>query len=307
MSAATVGHPELGAVLSKASAALKAAGIEHPRMEARILLAHACAATVEDVVSERIALAPGMADRLEASLRRRIAREPIAYITGRREFWSLPFIVDANVLIPRPETEVLVEEALRRFPDRDAPLSVLDLGTGSGCILLAFLSERPNAQGVGIDASPRAAAIATRNAESLGLAGRARIIVRDWSEVPGDYDLVFCNPPYIRSADVPSLAPEVARYEPESALDGGEDGLAAFRSLACALPKAMKMGAYAFIELGEGQGEAATEVFRGQGLRVDALVNDLAQIPRCLVLARDVGIGPLVKRKKELELKRRSG
>ncbi len=280
------GEGEIGIVLSKACAALKAAGIESPRMEARILLAHASKTSVEDIIAERIVPAPDTLARFEVALSRRIAREPIAYITGRREFWSLNFIVDKNVLIPRPETELLVEEALRRFPDSAAPLTVLDLGTGSGCILLAFLSERTNATGIGVDASPGAAAIAVCNAQALKLDARARFSVQDWSEVSGTYDLVFSNPPYIDTAGIASLAPDVAAYEPMEALDGGKDGLDAYRSLALVLSKVMKSGGRAFIELGLGQADAATRIFQGQGLVIDALVNDLAQIPRCLVLFR---------------------
>jgi release factor glutamine methyltransferase len=276
----------LSSIVARAAASLRDAGIENPRMEARILLAHASKASVEDIIAERIALTPDALARFEVALSRRIAREPIGYITGRREFWSLNFIVDQNVLIPRPETEVLVEEALRRFPDSSAPLSVLDLGTGSGCILLAFLSERPNATGVGIDASPGAAAIAARNAQALKLDARAHFSVQDWSEVSGAYDLVFSNPPYIDTADIASLAPDVAAYEPFEALDGGKDGFDAYRSLALLLPKVMKSGGRAFIELGQGQADTAARIFRGQGLVIDALVNDLAQIPRCLVLSR---------------------
>lgn len=275
----------LAGILTQAANRLKAAGIENPRMEARILLAHASKASVEDIIAERIVLTSDTLARFEEALSRRIAREPIAYITGRREFWSLNFIVDKNVLIPRPETEALVEEALRRFPDSSAPLSVLDLGTGSGCILLAFLSERLHATGTGIDASPKAAAIAARNAQALELDARARFSVQDWSEVSGEYDLVFSNPPYIDTAEIASLAPDVAAYEPIEALDGGKDGLDAYRSLARLLPKVIKSGGRAFIELGQGQADAATRIFQGQGLVIDALVNDLAQIPRCLVLA----------------------
>lgn len=276
----------LAGILTQTSNRLRAAGIENPRLEARILLAHASKASVEDIVAERVVPTPDMLAHFEEALSRRIAREPIAYITGRREFWSLPFIVDKNVLIPRPETEVLVEEAMRRFTDSSAPLSVLDLGTGSGCILLAFLSERPNAMGTGIDASPGAADIAARNAQALKLDARARFSVQDWSDVSGEYDLVFSNPPYIDTEGIASLAPDVAAYEPIEALDGGKDGLDAYRSLALLLPKVMKSGGRAFIELGLGQADAATRIFQGQGLIIDALVNDLAQIPRCLVLAR---------------------
>jgi release factor glutamine methyltransferase len=277
---------EFGGILSKASAALKAVGIENPRMEARILLAHALGATAEDVIAERIAPTPAAMIRLETALKRRLAHEPIAYITGKREFWSHPFLVDQSVLIPRPETEILVEEALRRFPDRDAPLSVLDLGIGSGCILLAFLCERPNARGTGIDASAGAISLALRNADALGLGERTSFCVQDWSGVAGRYDAVFSNPPYIKTSDIAGLAPDVAVFEPRVALDGGEDGLDAYRSLALILPKAMKSGARAFIELGAGQEGDVARIFRAQGLCVDALVNDLAQIPRCLVLAR---------------------
>jgi release factor glutamine methyltransferase len=292
--------------LRQAAARFKQAGIENPRLEARLLLAHAMGVRAEDIVAGRAVPNEEQQNRFEAFIARRIAHEPVAYITGVREFWSLPFLVDTNVLIPRPESETLVEEALRRFPDKDARLDVLDLGTGSGCLLLAFLSERPNARGLGIDRSEAAVAVARRNAEALRLDARARFEVRDWKTISESHDVILTNPPYIKGSDITALAPDVAAYEPQSALDGGPDGLDCYREIARLLQQALAAGGLAFVELGQGQAEAVARIFADNAVDVEGFVNDLAYIPRCLVFARGVN-APHVKRKKGMEKETRSG
>jgi release factor glutamine methyltransferase len=275
-------------------------------MEARLLLAHVCGASVIDIVADRIAPGADALARFEAALARRIGHEPIAYIAGQREFWSLPFAVDKSVLIPRPESEVLIEEALRRFPEREAKLNVLDLGTGSGCLLLAFLSERPQARGLGIDVSADAVAIAECNAHRLGLSARARFLAGDWTEHTGTFDVVLANPPYIKTGDLPSLAPDVVAYEPRIALDGGPDGLNAYRAIAAILPGFLGASSCAFIELGQGQRDSVARIFAAAGLDIEGFVNDLSYIPRCLV-AGSGAKAPHVKQKKDMEKETRSG
>src|SRR5687767_2360580 len=176
-------------ILEIAAARLREAGVDSPRSEARRLLAHALSVTQEDVISGAVIIdAPGL-ERFEAAVARRCAREPYAYIVGRREFFSRDFEVGPGVLIPRPESEVLVEEALRRFPHVDDKLNILDLGTGSGCLLLAFLAERANAEGLGIDKSQAALEVARRNAHRLGLQARARFVRGDWARsISGAFD-----------------------------------------------------------------------------------------------------------------------
>jgi release factor glutamine methyltransferase len=215
---------------------------------------------------------------------RREAREPLALIVGRREFWGLEFAVSPATLIPRPESETLIEAAIAVFLHRPPPQQILDLGTGTGCLLLAALSEFQAAFGIGVDRSPAAAALAARNATSLGLADRASVICGDWADaLDGWFDLVLCNPPYIRSKDLGSLMPEVACHEPRSALDGGADGFAAWRRLLPALPRLLAPNSVAVLELGAGQAETAAELALRAGLASD-LRPDLTGIPRALVL-----------------------
>ena len=264
------------------TARLRAAGIEQPRREARLLLGHALgvdqAALLELGNDAVVAEEPYL-----SLLDRRAAREPLALILGEREFWSLRFAVSSATLIPRPESETLIEAALSLFPDRGAVRRVLDLGTGTGCLLLAALSEFPAALGVGVDRVPEAAALARRNAARLGLGARAAFIVGDWAmPLRARFDLVLCNPPYIRHADIPGLMAEVAHHEPASALDGGADGLAAYRRLVPLLPGLLAPGGAAILELGLGQDEAVADLARREGMTI-SFKGDLGGVPRALI------------------------
>ena len=297
--------PEVQTVLAAAAARLRTAGVESPRREARLLLANVLGVEVLDLLAGKSLHLPADAlFRFETFVERRVAREPLAYIVGRREFWSLEFAVDPSVLIPRPESEVLVEEALRRFPDREVSLRVADLGTGSGCLLLAFLFERPLASGLGVDVSDTALAVAARNAQTLGLARRTEFQRGNWTlALAGSFDTIFVNPPYIPSEAITGLTPEVAKYEPRLALDGGDDGLTAYRAVAAGLKCHLNPGGSAIFELGEGQVEAVKELLEQNGFTVSGTVCDLAGIPRCLVA--DAAADAVTK--KELALATRSG
>ena len=270
----------LGQALQRGAGRLAAAGIESPRLEARVLLAHAMAAAANEVLTGRAPTADEIA-RYDALVERRAAHEPSAYLTGAREFWSLSFAVGPGVLIPRPDSETLVEAALAAFPD--APLEVLDLGTGSGCLLIAFLSERPQARGTGVDISPEALAWARENAALLGVAGRTQWRLGDWSGLPERrYDVILANPPYLALGD--AVAPEISGHEPAGALYAGPDGLEAYRALACLLPTALRPDGLAFVEIGMGQSAATGALFAAQGIEIAAIRPDLAGVPRCLVL-----------------------
>jgi len=264
---------------------LRAARIEGARAEARLLLRHVTGLSPEVLVAEPDRrLEAEAAARFEALLARRAAREPMAYILGEREFWSLPLFVGPGVLVPRPETETLVEAALEAFPDRTAPLRILDLGTGSGCLLLALLREYPNAVGVGVDRSAEALAHATLNARRHGLDGRALLVRGDWGRgLAGPFELIVANPPYVASGELTELALEVARYEPRAALDGGADGLDAYRAILPDLPRLLAPAGVACLEIGAGQATALAALAEVGGFRV-AVRPDLAGIPRCLVL-----------------------
>jgi release factor glutamine methyltransferase len=269
--------------LDQATRQLAEAGIGNPRAEARLLLAYALGVSREQTLTHSLATTPEQAQRFAAMVARRAAREPFAYITGRKEFWSLAFEVGPGVLVPRPDTETLIEEALRIVPDRSASLRIADLGTGSGAILIAALKEFSNARGIGFESSAQACRYATANAARL-VGSRAEIRLADWAGAEGPFDLVFSNPPYIPSAEIESLAPDVSQFEPRAALDGGLDGLAAYRALAELLPGLLGKGGYALLEIGLGQAQAMGTLF--PGLEIVRIAPDLAGIPRCLILRK---------------------
>ncbi|HVV64920.1 MAG TPA: peptide chain release factor N(5)-glutamine methyltransferase [Rhizomicrobium sp.] len=275
---------EASALLAEAARRLQVAGVESPRLDARLLLARALGRRADSLVGP-VEIPTDAVARFDDFIGRRLRREPVAYITGHKEFWSLDFEVGPGVLAPRPETETLIELALERLPDRAATLTAVDLGTGSGCLLAAFLSEYPNGQGVGVDVSADALVWAKRNIERLGLASRCRLELADWNDffVAGP-DVVFANPPYIASEDIPCLAPDVRLYEPISALDGGDGGLAALRSLSRQMARLLRSQGLGFIEIGAGQAEAAGGIFEEAGLKVAEIALDLAGIPRGMVV-----------------------
>lgn len=276
----------VGAFLCQAGQVLRAAAIESPRLEARLLLAHALGTTQEVLLREPGAAVPeAAAARFRAALAARLDATPVAHILGQQGFWTLDLAVSPATLIPRADSETLVEAALEAFPDPDAPLRVLDLGTGTGCLLLAVLAERPRAFGVGVDLVPAAAALAAANAARNGLEDRAAFLAGDWAgALSGRFDLVLSNPPYIESEAIPGLMPEVARHEPLSALDGGADGLDAYRQLVNLLPGLLAPGGAAVLELGLGQCQAVEGLARAVGLTPSGCRQDLGGVERALVL-----------------------
>lgn len=266
---------------------LAAVGIDTARLDAWLLLAAATGVGRAELIAGAVdRLTPEQEQRLEALVARRLAREPMAYILGEKEFWSLRFLVGPGVLIPRPETETLVEAALTLVADRAAPVRILDLGTGSGCLLLALLSELPNATGLGVDASDEALAVAEANAVRLDLAARTRFTRGDWGQdVAGRFDLIVSNPPYVGDADWQGLQPEIRDHEPAAALRAGPDGLDAHRALAPDCARLLASGGHLVLEIGQGQGDAVARLLATHGLRVVDRRADLAGIERC-VLAR---------------------
>jgi release factor glutamine methyltransferase len=265
------------------AAAARLHGIaDNPRLEARILLANALGLTQNDLIREPNRQVDPAA--VEPLLVRRIAREPLALITGHREFWSLDFHVSPATLIPRPDSETLIEAALAAFAHRPPPRTIIDLGTGTGCLLLALLTEFPSTFGIGLDLNPEAAALASRNATHLGLSDRSAFLASDWTNsLTGRFDLIVSNPPYIPGPDIETLMPEVAHYEPKTALDGGVDGYDAYRVILAALPHHLAPTGSAILELGLGQANYVTELARQAGLAA-TLRLDLAKIPRAIVL-----------------------
>jgi release factor glutamine methyltransferase len=268
------------AALAAATSGL-AAHSASPRLDAELLMAHALGI-------EREALLLGHADRevpaeFEAFLVRREAGEPVAYITGRRGFWTIELEVGPGVLVPRPDSETLLEAALTHF-GQAGPERILDLGTGPGTLLLAALDQWPQATGLGIDASETALAYARRNAARLGLSRRADFRKGDWAEgVDECFDLVLCNPPYVESgADLPR---DVADWEPPEALFAAADGLSEYRRLAPQIPPLLAAGGLACLEVGAGQRAAVAALFEGSGF-TPSVRRDLGGIERCLTLSR---------------------
>jgi release factor glutamine methyltransferase len=275
---------------------LAAAGIDSARLDARLMWEHAQTLFSPVHGGSGAQSAPEGADAaaiFEKLIQRRLNREPVAAIIGSKEFWSLDFDVGPGVLIPRPDTETLIEQALALYPDRNAPLRIADLGTGSGAILVAALTEYPNATGIGFESSPDAQPYAARNA-ARHVGSRADIRLADWNAAAQEantapFDLVFSNPPYIPAADIESLQPEVRLHEPRAALNGGPDGLDAYRALGRLLPGILAPGGHALLEIGAGQAAAMERLF--QGLELLRINHDLSGIPRCVVLKAGKSLG----------------
>lgn len=266
-------------LLLRAAAALLPG--DSPRLDAELLLAAALGSDRLPMLHEKEPVPAAARAAFEAMLGRRLAREPVAYIVGEREFWSLPLRVTPDVLVPRPESETLIDAALAHFAGR-SPRSVLDLGTGSGALLLAALAEWRQARGLGIDRSPAALAVAAGNASRLGLAGRAGFRAGDWlSGLSGTFDLVLCNPPYVE--DGAALPAEVAGHEPHGALFGGADGLDHYRRILPALAPFLGDGGVALFEFGSGQEERLLTLAAANGF-AGRIVADLGGRPRVLLL-----------------------
>jgi len=272
-------------VLEWTAGHLQQKGVDTPRLDAELLLADA-------LQLDRVGLylnydRPLQAGELAACrerVRRRAGREPLQYILGHCEFWSLPLQVSPAVLVPRPDTEILVEEALKRVPAGTG--RVLDVGTGSGAIALALASEKPQLQVTGLDASTEALDIARANAAALGLAARVELLAGDLFRLPaGPWELLVSNPPYIPSGELAGLMPEVRDYEPQAALDGGRDGLDCYRALARQAPGVLVPGGWLLVEVGQGQAAAVAELFAAAGLCEITIRDDYAGIPR-VVAAR---------------------
>lgn len=257
---------------------LKDAGIDQPSIDARLMLEVAANVTRTEIVTDPYReLTTEQQATLEEYLSRRARREPVSHIIGRKGFWKILLQVNKNVLTPRPETEVIVDEVLKAFPEQ-MPFSMLDLGVGSGTILLAVLAERPAAKGLGVDASAEALAVARDNAASLDLNNRAALMHGDWTAGLGDggFDVVVSNPPYIPTAVIDTLEPEVRDHEPRLALDGGGDGLDAYRLLAPEILRVLKPGGMFAVEIGHDQSKAVEALFKTAGAQQVKTIKDLS-------------------------------
>ncbi|MGC2855351.1 peptide chain release factor N(5)-glutamine methyltransferase [Novispirillum sp. DQ9] len=282
-----------GAAAEALARRFAAAGIDTSRLDARMLVAHVLDIRPQDILLRSdTALTADQAEALELLARRREAREPVSRILGRRGFWSFDLSVGPDTLDPRPDTESVVEAVLAGMPDRAAPLRILDLGTGTGCILLALLAEYPRATGIGLDIAPGAVATATSNAAALGLADRARFVVGDWADDWGDgleasgldglFDVVVSNPPYIPDGDIAGLEPEVREHDPWRALAGGDDGLTAYRLLAPLVAPRVSPGGMVAFEVGIGQAADVSALLAAAGFDMVWNQGDLGGVERCI-------------------------
>jgi release factor glutamine methyltransferase len=270
------------------AAQFQASGLASPSLDARLLVGQALALDHAALVAQAArALTRPELDALAAMARRRLAGEPVARILGVKEFWGLPFRLNAETLVPRPESETLVEAALalEPAPVQGRALRVADLGTGSGALLVAILSERPDASGIGTDVSARALACARVNATTLGCGDRASFVACDYgAALAGEFDLVVSNPPYIARGDIATLAPEVRLFDPWRALDGGPDGLDAYRALASDARRLLAPSGAMVVELGQGQADDVCRLFTSLGLAVGPVHADLLGVGRALVV-----------------------
>ncbi len=275
-------------VAARAGAALRAAEIEDPMQDVGLLLAHVIGGDRLTLIREPDrCLDSREADRFAALISARAGRAPVSRLVGRRQFWSLDLAISDAVLDPRPDSETVVATALERLPALNDPYQIIDFGTGSGCLLLALLKERPRAWGLGVDISPAAARLAAQNARALGLSNRARFMVGDWGQsLHGAFDLIVANPPYIVSGDIVALQPEVSRHDPVLALDGGADGLDCYRALAPNVARLLKPDGHAVLECGHDQAAALSGIIQAAQLRVENFHRDLAGVERCVSISR---------------------
>ena len=278
----------IAAALEAAIKKLSAAGVENPKLDSKLLLCHAAdIEPVELITNSNRQLPAQNLQSFEALIKRRVLREPVSHLIGEREFWSLPFLVSSDVLDPRPSSETLIQAALKYVEDTKKVFSVLDLGTGSGCLLITILKECPLATGIGIDNSEAALLVARQNAAKHSVENRSKFEFSSWGRnLNESFDLILCNPPYIADGELVLLEPEVIVYEPRMALFAGDDGLSAFRDLAPDIYRLLNLDGVAVLECGLGQETSLVEIFSSAGLKHLETLPDLEGIERCCVFSR---------------------
>jgi release factor glutamine methyltransferase len=264
------------------------AGFETAALDARLLLLAALGISATDLITQPdICLSPDEAKTLAAFTHRRLDHEPVARIVGVREFWGLPFHLSPETLVPRPDTETVVETALDLLPDRQAPLRIVDFGTGSGCILVALLHELPQATGLGVDLSFGALVTARTNAADNRVGSRCHFALSRWADaVSGPFDLMVSNPPYIASKVIPTLDEEVREHDPKLALDGGPDGLEPYRILLSEAGRLLAPQGLLVVEIGYDQAQDLVGLAGAQGLEIVRIAHDLSDNPRCVAMKR---------------------
>lgn len=273
-------------LLNEAIAELTQHNFETPQLDARILLKEAANISTEVIyLNPKLELSIEIVEKYQKFITRRINYEPVAKIIGKKSFWNDDFIVNQHVLDPRPDSEVIIVAALELLKDKNKEYKFLDLGTGSGCLLLSLLKEFNNATGIGIDISPEALKITQANINLLNLQNRTTLIKQNWGDsLVGKFDLIVSNPPYIPATDIPNLSNDVKLYDPELALNGGLDGLDPYRYLAKQLLHFLKKDSYAILEFGQDQGLYVREIFEQYGYITHKMLIDLSGIERAIIV-----------------------
>tara|TARA_R110002020_G_scaffold105961_2_gene246818 strand:+ start:59271 stop:60104 length:834 start_codon:yes stop_codon:yes gene_type:complete len=277
--------------MAGAAGRFRQAGIEAPQREARLLMSLASGLTTSQLILRGHLAAPDdLSESFDRMVRQREARVPFQHIAGTTSFFGLDFISDSRALVPRADSEAVVEAALRLLPDGPG-LEIADLGTGSGCLLIALLVTRPDVSGTGVEADAAAASLAAENIAQHGLESRADLAVQRWSEWSGwgSVDLIISNPPYIRTEVIASLDPEVRLHDPDAALDGGADGLGAYRELATLAEARLKPGALVVFEIGYDQQEDVRAILSAAGLTNIGSAQDLGGSDRVVWARKPVG------------------
>lgn len=270
---------------------LSVEGIDSPRLEARLMLAHILNCPVENLSSAEIVLSSSLRQKLDSLIEKRLAHSPLDKLLGEKGFYKYDFIVNENVLSPRPDTEILVEAAIKAAGKIDSP-RILDLGTGSGCIILSVLGDVNTAQGVAVDVSQKALDVAAANAERLGLSKRLKLIRASWfdedlaAKIEPPFDIIVSNPPYIPSAEIAELDAEVKDHDPLSALDGGEDGMLHYRKIAEAAYNFLRPGGLILLEGGLNQDKEIADIFTAAGFMCQNILKDFGGINRCVILKK---------------------
>ena len=273
------------AALAEASAQLMGAGVDSARLDARVLMGAVLGVPPASVPALSCALSAPERAQFDGWIKRRMGREPVAYILGRKEFWSLDFCVGPGVLVPQPDSETLIEAAREGFAPGYGPEIICDLGCGSGCLIITALRLWPEARGVAFDLSTTALEYTRANAQRLGVAERLETQLCDFGQAEGQFDLVLCNPPYLREDEVADAEPELG-FEPKLALCAGPDGLSAYHVLGAVLQRILRPGALAVVELGMGQLAPVEQEFLAKGLEFAGARDDLSNVPRALMARR---------------------
>ena len=277
---------KLKKLLQQACIELKRHNIATPELDARIILQHVANLSFENIcLQQELEISDDIVLTFSQLIARRIDHEPVAKIIGSKAFWLSDFVTSIHTLDPRPDSEVIIEAALELFPAKDSKLKLLDLGTGTGCLLLSLLQEFPQAIGIASDISPQALKVAKQNIQLLNLCERAMLVEQNWSDaLTGKFDLIVSNPPYISTAEISALDQEVQFYDPQTALDGGEDGLECYRYLAKQILLLLKPNAYAILEFGFGQGDSVRRIFIEERYQICKMLFDLSGAERAIIV-----------------------